>query len=442
MPYSDNLTASFVPGGIHSTHYDSIFFVHSTLCTCHEYYHLRPHVTNEDLDEQKVDVFARLLPRKIQQYFFGNGNVFTKKVASETSKKRGHDITYYIISSNDEQAGMIAELLSVTPCRIFRMKGDDFFSKSEGFYDTMGVDRCACLKGSSTIYGTPSLVIDGGTAITYTALDSSGKIMGGGISPGLELKLKAMCDGTDGLPKISYEDLMKKHIQKTLNENRPLSIYSRNTEQAMVVATLNELSSHTRNIIRHWLDKVGPGNEQLGEDTNPSRKVVVTGGSGDLIAKLLQPKCGGIIETSHDVTEDKDYTVSWENCMLHIGVAAALLQNMKKNYADNETKEKEEQSRLRELESKLIGQRVAKYFTKEQKDGDHIYRGTVESCRQSLKETLFLVCYDDNDSEEVRMEEVEGKKIFLLYSKIMNMHSLLSSNNFICLSHLTVMQSV
>lgn len=185
-----------------------------------------------------------------------------------------------------------------------------------------------------------------------------------------------------------------------------MPIYSRNTEQAMVVATLNEIATHLRSVISHWLDKVGPGNEEPSEDTNPTRKVVVTGGSGDLIAKLLQPDCGGMLQTVNGAKNEKHH-VSWENTMLHNGVAAALLQNMKKTYADKETREKEEQYKMREIEQKLIGKRVAKFFQTAQKDGDNIYRGTVESCKQSQKGSLFHIGYDDNDSEEIKLEELE-----------------------------------
>jgi len=38
------------------------------------------------------------------------------------------------------------------------------------------------------ISGVPALVIDGGTAMTYTGVDVDGNILGGGISPGRKFR--------------------------------------------------------------------------------------------------------------------------------------------------------------------------------------------------------------------------------------------------------------
>lgn len=70
-----------------------------------------------------------------------------------------------------------------------------------GLYPTLGVDRALSLAGAGDSYGWPVLVIDGGTALTFTAGDG-GRLLGGAILPGLSLQFKALNDFTDQLPMV------------------------------------------------------------------------------------------------------------------------------------------------------------------------------------------------------------------------------------------------
>ena len=71
---------------------------------------------------------------------------------------------------------------------------------------TLGVDRIASVAGANFLYpGKNCLVIDLGTCITYDLIDQSGVHHGGGISPGLEMRLKAMHKFTSKLPLISMK---------------------------------------------------------------------------------------------------------------------------------------------------------------------------------------------------------------------------------------------
>ena len=71
---------------------------------------------------------------------------------------------------------------------------------------TLGVDRVASVVGANYLYpGKHCLVIDIGTCITYDLVDKSGMHHGGGISPGLAMRLKAMHKFTSKLPLISMK---------------------------------------------------------------------------------------------------------------------------------------------------------------------------------------------------------------------------------------------
>lgn len=69
---------------------------------------------------------------------------------------------------------------------------------------TLGVDRIASVVGANFLYPEKNcLVVDLGTCITYDLVDRAGVYHGGGISPGLDMRLKAMHKFTSKLPLIS-----------------------------------------------------------------------------------------------------------------------------------------------------------------------------------------------------------------------------------------------
>ena len=71
---------------------------------------------------------------------------------------------------------------------------------------TLGPDRLAAVIGANKLYpGKGNLVIDAGTCITYDWTDAEGNYFGGSISPGLNMRYKALNYYTRGLPLISAD---------------------------------------------------------------------------------------------------------------------------------------------------------------------------------------------------------------------------------------------
>lgn len=69
--------------------------------------------------------------------------------------------------------------------------------------ETLGKDRLAAVVGAYALFpGKTCLVIDAGTCITYDILDNTGAYLGGNISPGLRMRLKAMNAFTASLPLV------------------------------------------------------------------------------------------------------------------------------------------------------------------------------------------------------------------------------------------------
>lgn len=73
-------------------------------------------------------------------------------------------------------------------------------------YPTLGIDRAIALWGAGLTYGWPCLVIDAGTALTFTGADARGHFVGGAILPGLRLQFNALAKSTADLPLIELPD--------------------------------------------------------------------------------------------------------------------------------------------------------------------------------------------------------------------------------------------
>jgi type III pantothenate kinase len=69
--------------------------------------------------------------------------------------------------------------------------------------ETIGADRIALIAGAMVQKpGTNVLVISLGTCITYNFLHQTGVFTGGSISPGMEMRFRAMHEQTSGLPEV------------------------------------------------------------------------------------------------------------------------------------------------------------------------------------------------------------------------------------------------
>lgn len=73
--------------------------------------------------------------------------------------------------------------------------------------ETLGVDRIAALAAAATQFpNQASLIFDIGTCMTIDFLDPEMNYNGGNISPGIELRLKAMHQMTGRLPLVDYRE--------------------------------------------------------------------------------------------------------------------------------------------------------------------------------------------------------------------------------------------
>ncbi len=69
--------------------------------------------------------------------------------------------------------------------------------------ETLGMDRLAAAVGAKQTYPNEhNLVVDLGTCITYDFITEHGEYLGGGISPGMLLRFRAMHELTNALPSV------------------------------------------------------------------------------------------------------------------------------------------------------------------------------------------------------------------------------------------------
>lgn len=98
--------------------------------------------------------------------------------------------------------------LKVLDCPVFRLhfESPEVQPYFESIPNGLGADRLAADVAAVTLSGGhPFLVIDAGTCLTFDVVDSNRRFVGGSISPGIALRLRAMHEHTAALPLINAE---------------------------------------------------------------------------------------------------------------------------------------------------------------------------------------------------------------------------------------------
>lgn len=91
---------------------------------------------------------------------------------------------------------------------------------------TLGKDRVAL--AAAAVYTYPKndcLVIDAGTCVTYDVVNSKSEYLGGGISPGLQMRFNAVHKFTEKLPLIHADSNHLKLIGDSTEESLKSGIY-------------------------------------------------------------------------------------------------------------------------------------------------------------------------------------------------------------------------
>ena len=129
--------------------------------------------------------------------------------------------------------------------------------------ETLGADRIALVAAAVFMYpGKNCLVVDTGSCVTYDFISSNGIYRGGAISPGLQMRFKAMHEHTNKLPFV------------TLKEE--FIALGANTQNSILAGAVNGLVFE----IEGWQSSLGRTYEDL--------TLILTGGDAQFLSKRLK----------------------------------------------------------------------------------------------------------------------------------------------------------
>ncbi len=126
----------------------------------------------------------------------------------------------------------------------------------------IGTDLASNAFGAFTKYEQACIVVDFGTALTFTSVSGKGKILGVAIAPGVKTAMKALSSNTAKLPEIPLEI--------------PTKLIGRNTIEAMQSGIMQGYVG----LVKHMIEKTK-------EEMNDSPKVIATGGLSFIFKPLL-----------------------------------------------------------------------------------------------------------------------------------------------------------
>ncbi|MGH7953500.1 MAG: type III pantothenate kinase [Limisphaerales bacterium] len=129
--------------------------------------------------------------------------------------------------------------------------------------NSIGADRLANAVAAKFHFGTPVVVVDFGTAVTFDVVNSKGNYVGGIIAPGLAAMTDYLHEKTALLPKIKIRE--------------PKNVVGKSTAQAMLTGAVHGY----RGLIRELIGKL---KRELRAKNLP---VVATGGYAKLIAAKM-----------------------------------------------------------------------------------------------------------------------------------------------------------
>lgn len=155
--------------------------------------------------------------------------------------------------------------------------------------ETLGPDRIAAALAGWQLSGSGNvLTVVAGTCITYNVVEANGSFAGGAISPGLNMRLRAMHEFTGKLPLVR----MKGDFPLTANT----------TESSLRSGALNGAVREVGGMIASY------------KSLYPSLKTVISGGDGAFLAEALK---NGIFARPELVAEGLNTILNYNvsNCL-------------------------------------------------------------------------------------------------------------------------------
>ncbi len=129
--------------------------------------------------------------------------------------------------------------------------------------ETIGKDRLAAIAGGIDLYPDQDLLIfDAGTALTYELVNAKKEFVGGNISPGMQMRFKALNAYTSRLPLLNPEPDCK--------------LLGNSTDEAIIAGVQNSLTFEIEGLINHFQSNIN------------DLKTVLTGGDAEFFARKVK----------------------------------------------------------------------------------------------------------------------------------------------------------
>ena len=120
--------------------------------------------------------------------------------------------------------------------------------------NTLGNDRIAAVVAGKSLFPNQDiLIVDAGTCITFDFLNKNGEYLGGAITPGINLRFKALNNYTDILPLI-------------MNFGKEVKLIGNSTEGSIKSGVINGVKAEVNGIIKSYRQEY------------PEIKIIITGG--------------------------------------------------------------------------------------------------------------------------------------------------------------------
>lgn len=152
------------------------------------------------------------------------------------------------------------KFLNIKP-RVVNPSGSRLLKITIDIPEELGSDLFLNALAASRIYGGNCIVVDFGTALTFTSISDDNEILGVNIVPGLRTAIKSLFSQTSLLPEVRIE--------------RPASVIGKNTMHSIQSGIYYGYESLVRGVV-----------SKIKGEFNDNVKVIATGGLSSVIVEL------------------------------------------------------------------------------------------------------------------------------------------------------------
>jgi len=207
---------------------------------------------------------------RVKAALFKENQLFELRIYNSVSELL-HDLSFIKQAENaiigtvvDDLDLFYAALNSIIPTILFTHQTKVPVTNLYQSASTLGSDRIAASIGAQSLYpNCDVLVVDAGTCIKYNFTNHQNEYIGGAISPGIQMKFKALEQFTSKLPLVDFDPNF-------------ISLIGNNTTNSILSGVLNGSAAEIDEIINQYKLKF------------PNLICVLTGGDGEYLAKRLK----------------------------------------------------------------------------------------------------------------------------------------------------------